>query len=128
MEYNNLFVRRYCFRDFKKEGPLEFFGNKLKVVSLLTYFPNQINLEISSYSFNGRIEPGIAEIGLFSTHLNKEGNLQTDLRVGNNFRYNSRYGANHGISKIIDKIQKSEVIPHISEDILENLSGYRFNK
>ncbi len=100
----------------ESEMALSFYGRDSRGANfVLTYLPKRINLEISNYSFNGqRKDKTIAEIGLFSTGFDKVGNLHTNLRVGNNFVYHSGYIANHSISEVIDKIQKSNVIPSIS--------------
>lgn len=93
---------------------------------LLKYFPEAVELQISSYSFNGNDEEknGIREIGLISTVLTEDENIfQTHLKVGDNFKYNNGFSANHDISTVIDRVQNSEVIPHIPSSVLSEIPG-----
>jgi len=87
-----------------------------------------VGLEISDYSFNGGEEPGVREIGLISTSRNDDGNLQTDLKVGDTFKYHSGFTANHDISLAIDRVQESAVIPNIPRQQLEALPNYQLRK
>jgi hypothetical protein len=109
-----------------REIVIPFYGRSSNGANfVLSYLPARVDLEISAYSFNReRSNVGIREIGLISTQLNGNGNFQTDLKVGDTFAYRSGYTANHNISGVIDKIQKSKVIPHIPREQLVKLSGY----
>jgi hypothetical protein len=112
--------------DFKsnleRQSTIQIYGRSIQGANfVLNYYPEKIDLEISHVTLKGN---SIQEIGLFITSKDQNGNFQTELKVGEKFSYNSGFGGNLNISKIIDKIQNSEIIPHISIDFLKSLDGW----
>lgn len=86
----------------------------------LDYFTRKIRLEIN-YEFDYIGKSKTIESGIFTTYLDKEGNLKTDLKIGKNFSYHYGFGANHRISNLLDKIQESKFIPHLDKTKLEEV-------
>lgn len=111
--------------DIEREYQIPFFAvaEDGKANLKLRYNLNSIGLEISNYSFHGQDSTEIKEIANFITYNigteilpGEETKMQiskTDLKVGENFAYNSGFSANHLISRIFDKIQDQDIIPKI---------------
>ncbi len=85
----------------------------------LRYSDKQIELKMSDViKIKANDKQATVYALLRSTH--QDGKAQYKYVFGENFAYNSGYTANHSFSKIIDKVQKSKVIPAYSETKLSN--------
>lgn len=105
--------------DLRTEAVIPLVGRDLRGSNfVLSYNPQSVDLEVSSYLFNGQGDE-IREIGRVSTHLNGDGNFQTGIRVGDTFAYKSGFKANHSFSRVIDLVQNLENIPKIPKSELE---------